>query len=252
MTKEEVEILLQKLGSTTDYLYLHVKGEPLLHPQLKEILELANQYGKKVNITTNGTLLKEKEEILWNSPAIRQINLSLHSENQKETYLEDIFSSVERLSQKYSIVYRFWTLKNGNFDKKSTEMVEKIIQEYHLSTEMVNKIKRESNVKIKNNLYLNKANLFLWPDIHNSYQNEIGYCHALKDQIAILVDGTVVPCCLDGEGVLNLGNLLTGTLEEILKNPKIEQMKKGFQNRKVSEELCKHCNFKEKFDRKKN
>lgn len=249
MSPEEFEEILKRIDDYTDYIYLHVKGEPLIHQNLKEILNIASKYQKKVTITTNATLLKEKESILLESSCIRQMNLSLHSENNKENYLEEIFSSVDKLSKKMNIVYRFWTLHKGILNEKSTETVKKINSYYHLSPETVEKLYTNSNIKIKENIYVNKDNEFLWPDLENEYYEPYGYCHALKDQIAILVDGTVIPCCLDGEGFINLGNIYESTMEEIMSNDRTKNMIEGFKSRKVSEELCKHCNFKEKFNR---
>lgn len=249
MSPEEFEEILKKIDDYTDYIYLHVKGEPLIHQNLKEILNIASKYQKKVTITTNATLLKEKESILLESSCIRQMNLSLHSENNKENYLEEIFSSVDKLSKKMNIVYRFWTLHKGILNEKSTETVKKINSYYHLSPETVEKLYTNSNIKIKENIYVNKDNEFLWPDLENEYYEPYGYCRALKDQIAILVDGTVIPCCLDGEGFINLGNIYESTMEEIMSNDRTKNMIEGFKSRKVSEELCKHCNFKEKFNR---
>ena len=232
---EKFEEILKKINDYTDYVYLHVKGEPLLHPKLTEILDLAYKYNKHVNITTNGTLLKEKIDIL-NHKAVRQINISLHSENNKENYLDDIYNVVENLKEKI-IVLRYWTIDN----KKSTGIVERILKLYKLSTNSVDK-----RIKIRNNLFLDKAEEFIWPDLDNNYYNEIGTCYALKDQLAILVDGTVVPCCLDSKGIINLGNIYREDLTEIINSKRYQTMKTSFQNRKCSEELCKKCSFKER------
>ena len=94
MTKEEFEYILKKINNYTDYLYLHVKGEPLLHSKLNEIIELCDKYHKKVNITTNGTLLKDNLEIM---KKVRQINISLHSLLDKEK-LFDILKCGDYLS----------------------------------------------------------------------------------------------------------------------------------------------------------
>lgn len=246
ITIDKLEELLMKINDYTDYVYLHVKGEPLLHPDLNKILDLCQKHHKKVNITTNGTLLKEKQQELKNQ-VVRQINISLHSENQKENYLEDIFQTVDNLKDKI-VVYRFWTMEDNILDKKSTEIVEKIKNYYHLSSEIVDKIKKENHIKIRDNLYIDKANEFVWPNLENDYINEKGYCYALKDQLAILVDGTVVPCCLDSNGVINLGNIYQNTLEEIINSNRYQEIKKGFLNRRVSEKLCKHCSFKERLE----
>lgn len=240
---EKMEELLSNINDYTDYVYLHVKGEPLLHPELNKILDLCQKYNKKVNITTNGTLLKSKKEELKH-PALRQINISLHSENQKENYLEEIFQTIEELNNKIAI-YRFWTMDNNVLNEKSTEIVNKIVSFYHLSPEIVEKIKIEKHIKVKDNIYIDKANEFVWPSLSNEYFNDKGTCYALKDQLAILVDGTVVPCCLDSDGVINLGNIYKQTLEEIIASDRYQKMKNGFCNRTVTEELCKHCSFKD-------
>ena len=241
-----MEELLKKINDYTDYVYLHVKGEPLLHPKLKEILDLCEKYHKKVNITTNATLLKAKETIL-SHPAIRQINLSVHSENKKANYLEEIFEVVDKLKDK-NIVYRFWTMEDNNLSKESTELVEKIVNHYQLSPKIVKNLKKENNIKINSHTYVNKANEFIWPDINNDYNKELGYCYALKDQLAILVDGTIVPCCLDSNGVINLGNIYQNDLLQVINSSRYQKIRMGFCNRKVTEELCKHCSYKERFD----
>ena len=240
---EKMEKLLTSINDYTDYVYLHVKGEPLLHPKLKEILDLCEKYNKKVNITTNGTLLKEREEELKHQ-MIRQINISLHSENDKDNYLEEIFETVDKLKNKI-IIFRFWTMENGKMNKQSTEIVEKIENYYSLSDRIVEKIKKEKHIKIRDNLYIDKANEFVWPNLENDYYNHKGTCYALKDQLAILVDGTVVPSCLDSNGVINLGNIYKESLDKIINSNRYQEMKKNFCNHKVCEELCKRCSFKD-------
>ena len=244
ITPEKFEETIKKIDKYTDYIYLHVKGEPLLHPNLKELLNIAYKYNKHVNITTNGTLLNEKIDILIH-PAIRQINISLHSENNKDNYLEDINRNVEKLKDKI-IVLRYWTLKDNKLNEISTGIVDKIISNYNLSTDTVEKIKNDNHIKLRDNLYLDKQNEFIWPNLDNDYYNEIGTCYALKDQLAILVDGTVVPCCLDSNGTINLGNIYKSNLEDIINSDRYQKMLKGFQNRKACEELCKHCSFKDR------
>ena len=143
-------------------------------------------------------------------------------------------------------------MNNGRLNEKSTEIVDKIKKYYDLSPEIVDKIKIENNIKLRENLYIDKKNEFIWPNLHNDYLNELGTCYALKDQIAILVDGTVVPCCLDSDGVINLGNIYEQTLEEIINSKRYQDMKAGFQNHQVSEELCKHCSFKDQLQVNQN
>ena len=97
--------------------------------------------------------------------------------------------------------------------------------------------------KINDYLFINNFHEFIWPDLNNNYYNDEGSCYAIKDHIGILVDGTIVPCCLDSRGVINLGNIYTDSLDEVLKSKRATDMVKGFQKKKKCEELCKHCKF---------
>lgn len=245
MTPEEFENILIKIKDYTDYIYLHIKGEPLLHPNIIEFLRLADKYNLKVNLTTNGTLFSKVAKELSECNSLRKINFSLHSENSLDNYCEEIFKNVELLKDKI-IIYRLWTLKNNQLDSKSQEIVNKIKKYYNLPQETVDKIYTSNNIKIKSTIYVDKDNEFSWPEVTTHKSN--GYCYALKTQIGILVDGTVVPCCLDSNGVVNLGNIFKESLEEIINSEKYISLKKSFQDRKPCEKLCQSCTFKERLN----
>lgn len=242
MTLEEFEHILKEIKEKTAYIYLHVKGEPLLHPKLIEFLQLAHQYGLKVNLTTNGTLFPKLREKLQTCSSLHKINFSLHCEQKEEHYEESIFKEVDKLSTKPVIIYRLWTLKDGKLDKMSTETVDKISSYYQLSPETVEKLKTENNTKISSTIYVDKDNEFEWPKLTN--HKSCGYCHALKTHLAILCDGTIVPCCLDSNGIIDLGNIFEQSLESIMKSNKYQDLKKSFQDRKPVEPLCQSCTFK--------
>lgn len=248
MSLEEFEEVLQKINNYTDYIYLHVKGEPLLHSNFKEILSLCKKYNKKVNITTNGVFLKNRVEDINKFNVVRQINISLHSENDKENYIEDIISSVKKLKNIY-IVYRFWTLDNNKIDEKMLKYLNKIKEEYKIDNNTYKKILTEDNIRIDDNIYINKDKEFTWPILDNYYYEEKGYCYGLKRHIGILVDGRVIICCLDSFGSSDLGNIFNSSLEEILNTDKCKNIIEGFNNRKAYLNICKHCSFKEKFNK---
>ncbi len=90
-------------------------------------------------------------------------------------------------------------------------------------------------------------NRFSWPDIKDKEENDAKFCYGLKDHIGILVDGSVVPCCLDAEGDIILGNIFSSSLEEILSHPRALAIIKGFQERQATEELCRKCKYANKF-----
>ena len=242
MTLEEFESILKSIDIYTDYVYLHVKGEPLLHSQFKSILELCHKYNKLVNITTNGTLLKDR---LTDIKSVRQINISLQS-LVNDKYLYDIFDSVKEIiaTTDIVVVFRFWALKNNNFTQFQEDIINKMIDYFHLDNILLDDSK---NIKLLDTLYLNKDIEFTWPNLNNKYISEIGTCRALRDHIAILVDGTVIPCCLDSKGVMILGNIYNESLESILNKKKTVNMLTNFQNNKLCEELCTKCDYRKRF-----
>ena len=247
ITLDNINHIFNEIKDYTDYIYLHVKGEPLLHPELDKIIDLANTYNLKVNITTNGTLLKDKINILVNKPNLNKINISLHSENNKPNYLEEIFEVRDNYLKDKTVIYRLWTLNNGKFDNNSQKIVEKIINHYNLSTDIVDNIYKKNNINIDNNLYIDKDNEFEWPTLNSDVESN-GYCFALKTQIAILVDGTIVPCCLDSDGHIPLGNIYKESFKSIIEGDKFITLKKSFEARHPSSELCRKCTFKNKFN----
>ena len=242
-TSEFIEII-NKIKDYTESIYLHVKGEPLTHPNIIQFINIAKENNLKVNLTTNGVLFPKYAEELGKCTNLNKINFSLHSENNIPNYCEKIFDSVNNLTNQ-TVIYRLWTLKENELDDKSTIIVDKIKKYYKLEGNVVNRIKTENNIKIASNIYVDKDNEFVWPEV-NDYQSR-GYCYALKTQIAILSDGTVVPCCLDSNGKIELGNIFKESLEDIINSKRYQNLKKSFQDRNPCENLCKSCTFKERF-----
>ena len=251
MNLDEFELVLNKINNYTDYIYLHVKGEPLIHSKFKDILSLCKKYNKQVNITTNGTLLIKKVTDIIESNIVRQINISMQSLIDSK-YINDILNSSKYIlsNSDIQLVFRFWALENNEFTNLEKIIIDNIINFFNLDKKIINKIKTDKNIKLMDNLYLNKGDLFEWPSLKNNYYNEFGRCYGLKNHIGILVDGTVIPCCLDSSGIINLGNIFNTDLKDILDSNRVKNIIKGFNNNKVCENLCKHCSFKERF--KKN
>ena len=253
MAVEDFEKIIKKIHKSTKLVCLHVKGEPLLHSQLEEIIEILEKYNLKANITTNGTLIKRNLEILKKSKALRQINFSIHSIMQNKSlnkqYLLDIFESAEKLEHTI-ISYRLWNLKNIKENDINSSIIEEIEKYYNIQNLKQQLIENEF-IEIKKNMFINQDVEFTWPNINQNIIIEKGRCLALKDQIAILVDGTVVPCCLDNNGDIPLGNILQETMEEILEKPKAIEIKKNFENGVITCELCKRCGFLKRLESKR-
>lgn len=168
----------------------------------------------------------------------------MHSENNKANYFEDVFSTCTTLSKNIPIVYRIWLLDNYNLDKLSTTIVDKIIFYYNLDNSFKQKILDNKNIKIVDNIYLDKDNKFNWPDNLENNLKKTGTCLGTRSHIGILVDGTIIPCCLDSKGLLKLGNIFTDDLDEIFKSKKFLDIHNGFLNNKLTNNLCKNCSFR--------
>ena len=235
MSFDEFKFILSKLDKYTKYLYFHVLGEPLLHPNINEFIDYAsNNY--KINITTNGYLIDK----IKNNKNIRQLNISLHSFNNKyktslEDYMNKIFEVVDILKEYTYISYRFW-LK----DKNTNKIIDMINKKYNVNLD-INNIKNNST--ISNNIFISINEEFIWPDLNNNYYEETGTCYALRDHIGILVDGTIIPCCLDSKGIINLGNIFKDSLSDIINSKRYNSMLNGFKCNKKIEQLCRKCKY---------
>lgn len=255
---EQFNKILDEIRPHTKYIYLHVKGEPLLHPRIDQLLDAAHAKGFKVNITTNGTLIKKNREKILGKPALRQINFSLHSfdghegSENREKYLGDILDFV-RDSREYNTIisYRLWNLQQDHVSdvaaRRNRETLEILENEYHLDYRIEEKVEPGKGVKIAPHVYLNQDHEFRWPSLLEPEDEGKGFCHALRSQAAILVDGTVVPCCLDGEGVINLGNVHEKSFSDIVEGERANKIVEGFSRREAVEELCRKCGYRQKF-----
>lgn len=250
--------ILDQIKPHTNHIYLHVKGEPLLHPKLDELLDASHAKGFKVNITTNGTLIRKSKHKLLGKPALRQMNFSLHSfdghegSEDREGYLREIFAFVREASEQGVIFsFRLWNLTQDNMTNlqrnRNRETLAMIEREFGLDYRIEEKVIPGSGVRIADRVYLNQDHEFQWPSLQAPEDDGKGFCHALRSQAAVLVDGTVVPCCLDGEGVINLGNIHDKPFSEIVEGERANNLFYGFSRREAVEELCRRCGYRQRF-----
>lgn len=259
ITIEAFRNILDQIRPHTEYIYYHLKGEPLLHPQIDELLDISAEKGFKVNITTNGTLIHKVKHKLLTKPALRQLNFSLHSfdgnENMsnKERYFAHILSFVKEAVEQMNVIisFRLWNLNKDNETNiqrnKNRQLLEMIEQAFELDFKIEEKVIRGSGIKLADRIYLNQDHEFIWPDLKEAEDDGKGFCHALRNQAGILVDGTVVPCCLDGEGVINLGNINDTPFSQIIEGERANRLYDGFSRREVVEELCRKCDYRRRF-----
>jgi len=245
MQEPEFTSILTKLQPWTDYLYFHLMGEPLCHPNLERYLQLASNSSFKVILTTNGTLLRKCQDMLLHS-GLHKMNISLHAFEANNLhipftqYLSDCFAFGQAAEGKMIVTYRLWN--QGGADS----MNESILQMMHTYFPG-DWITEPRGIRIGHRIYLEHGDKFDWPDLSAEDQGSKVFCYGLRDQLGILCDGTVVPCCLDHNGDIPLGNLLTEDLEQILSSPRAQQLYEGFSCGKANEELCRKCGYARRF-----
>ena len=245
MTTEEFMFILKKLTSHTKYIYYHLMGEPLTHPLLPDFIKLAGEQGYKSIITTNGTLLhKRKEELL--SAGIHKVNISLHSfedgnDEDHIRYIEHLADFAKSAADTGTIVnFRLW---NKGYDNGKNKFALEILKE-NIPGDWT---PTSHGMQIRDKVFIEMAERFEWPDSKAEIKGNRFRCYGLRDQFGILADGTVVPCCLDSDGVINLGNIFTNDIDTILNSDRAQNMLTGFQCGRATEELCKRCGYAQRF-----
>ena len=245
MTESEYARILQQLAGKTGYLYHHLMGEPLIHPLLPRFLEMAAEAGFKPMLTTNGTLLhKLGDTLLVNG--LHKINISLHSfegESPAEhrAYLERIAAFAEKANAAGIILsLRLW---NKGCDDGKNDITLAVLRDALPGQWKEN----TRGYRIRDKLFLEWGDRFQWPDQNAPEGDDHIYCHGLQDHFGILCDGTVVPCCLDSDGVISLGNVFREELTDILESPRAVAIREGFRNRKAAENLCRRCDYARRF-----
>ena len=273
----EFNLLTDRVRGKVSFLYFHLMGEPLLHPLLPQFIRTANEKGFKTVLTSNGTLLHRCLSLLEALPHKIQLSLHSHESNARGElagYMQEVMQfSVQAAEKGTCMVLRLWN--QGGRDKENEEVM-RLIEQYVPKPWK----ERSDGFRLSDHLYLEFDRKFEWPtagekskenlkdeseeesengskenlknESEEESENESGkksskkekkqlFCKALIKQIGVLSDGSLVPCCLDHDGDVVLGNLLHQSLEEILASPRAQALIEGFKHHAASEKLCQNC-----------
>lgn len=243
MTEEEFTLAATRLRPFADYLYFHLMGEPLLHPQLGDFLDIAADLGFRVILTTNGTLLPDCTATLLGARALHKVSISLHCyeantlASSVEDYLNACFAFCRAAAEKGVIaVMRLWNI--GGAESLNESILAAMHEAFPGEWKQI-----YSGFKMADRIFLEWGEKFDWPDLEAEEVDENHGCRGLIDQVGVLSDGTVVPCCLDAEGAIPLGNLFVSELTDILASPRAEALRRSFRQKCVTEPLCRRCGY---------
>ncbi|MEI6093018.1 MAG: radical SAM/SPASM domain-containing protein [bacterium] len=254
MSVDDFEKILKQVSPLTEEICLHLMGEPLTHPALDKIIHICESHGTKVQLTTNGILIDEFEKTILDSKAIRQINFSIQSfqdnfpDKDFDGYLLKIMNFCLKATKERPEMYinlRLW-----NSGEEATDNEKTFVYLQNLLNIKINRtvdIKSIKSKKIWNNVYLHFDSRFEWPSLDLPIRGNTGTCHGMIGHFGILVDGTVVPCCLDKDAIISLGNCLKEELQVILNRKRPIKIVEGFRKGILEEELCKHCSYIQRF-----
>jgi hypothetical protein len=127
-------------------------------------------------------------------------------------------------------------------------MIEKIRHGLGVPVNAPADARQQKSVHVKGRVSIHRDVRFEWPHPRQPVRSTKGFCHGVSSHIGILADGTVVPCCLDKEGVIDLGNCGSSRLSQIIDGPRAKSIRNGFRNRILVEDLCQKCTFISRFD----
>ena len=256
MNVTEFEAVLKEVTPLAEIVCLHLLGEPLAHPKFSDILDVCEQYNTQIDLTTNGILIKRHEERIINSTCIRQVNFSIQAfkdnfpDRDLDPYLLPLFDFAKSAHEKRPELYtnyRLWNQQSNDSDNEN--VFQKIESYFNISINRNIETGAIKSKKIWNRLYLHFDSRFEWPSFSLPHLGTRGRCHGTINHIGIHADGTVVPCCLDKNSAINLGNVHEQSLRDILDSKRFTSMRDGFLQGVLVEPFCQHCSFIKRFDK---
>jgi radical SAM protein with 4Fe4S-binding SPASM domain len=254
MNAQEFQHTVEQLAPYTSLLHLHVLGEPLLHPQTGLFLDICGQSKTQVHLVTNGTHFHTRLDDLRGKKALRSVSFSLQSICATTTidefrhYLDLLLDSIRtfKISAHPLFSLRLWNNGCATDTVSFTDAVQEISKRFKIDN-LEESLRTQRGLMLCENISINTAERFEWPHNKSSVLGDTGSCLGLREQIAVLVDGSVVPCCLDSDGSINLGNIFTTPIDSILSSEKVKNIRKAFQKNSITEHLCQRCSFRTRF-----
>ncbi len=252
------DLIVSQSKTYTKEIACHVMGDPMTLANLDSYLDIIHKHDMKALLTTSGYYLHRQGFDKLFHPAIKQINISLNSFNKNDTaytleqYLKPILKLCKEKIDRDSEIFinlRLWNLDDEMSEKKfNIELFRKLSSHFNIKLDIdtIHSDKVRS-IRLDYKILLHFDHYFEWPSLSNPYYGD-GSCQGLSSHIAILVSGKVVPCCLDSDGIIELGDLNIDRLDDILQSNRVQAIKNGFKKNIAIEELCQHCSYKDRFN----
>ncbi|PDW17392.1 SPASM domain-containing protein [Helicobacter pylori] len=248
MPLELFEKVCKEVAPLTPIITFHVLGDPCKLKNLNHYLNAAKRFSLKVDLVTSGAYLCDFETLLQD--AIYQISISLdagldnHNKLNQHRYIQKILEFCHYKCEKNSEVFLNLRIQDSTLEKHQN-----LIKPFLESFECVSleTLKSQGRTRLFKKSFLNIQKTFKWPDLNAqnplNQESKIPYCYGLIKQVAILSNGVVVPCCMDTQAHINLGDLNHMPLKDILNSQKAIAIKTHFLKGEALELLCKNCSY---------
>ncbi|MBR5693381.1 MAG: SPASM domain-containing protein [Fibrobacter sp.] len=240
--------------------YFHVLGEPTLHPGFIHYVKKLEPTPLKLTLVTNGTTIARTGRALLQSPAVRQVNFSTHAyaeldRDTAEKHLQNVIDFCKASLAARPDIYinlRLWNVGDRDAAPWNSFFLARVNEAFGTSVEPGHFCSRHKSFNVTGRLYLHEDSRFEWPHLDGSEmgvrpESVKGTCHALGTHIAILHDGRVAACCLDHAGHIELGNIATQPLPEILESPLARELHDAFTHHELRHPLCQACSYCRRF-----
>ncbi len=252
------ESIVNQAKVYTKEIACHVVGDPLTLSNLDAYLDIIHKHGLKVMLTTSGYFLKKHSYDTLFHPCVKQINISLNSFNKNDTsitfeqYMKPVLALCEAKLEREEDIFinlRVWNLDEMMSERTFNEtLFEKLSSAFGTKLDLKTIYEEKpKSLRLASKILVHFDNYFEWPSLNNRNYGH-GTCQGIQSHVAILASGKVVPCCLDCDGIIELGDLHENTLDEILTAKRAVDMVEGFKEGKAVEELCQKCSYKDRFN----
>ena len=252
------ESIVMQAKVYTNEIACHVVGDPLTLSNLHAYLDILHKHKLKAMLTTSGYFLKKHSYDTLFHPCVKQINISLNSFNKNDTsitfeqYIAPVLALCQaKLERKEDLFInlRVWNLDEMMSERAFNETLFGTLSSTFETELNLHNIyeERPKSIRLASKVLVHFDNYFEWPSLKNKNYGH-GTCQGLQSHVAILASGKVVPCCLDCDGVIELGDLHVSTLDEILVSKRAVNMIEGFKEGKAVESLCQKCSYKDRFN----
>jgi len=216
----------------------HLLGEPLTHPNFRQILKISEEKGLSLNIVTNGTLLERHIDFLASCGCLKQITVSLHAMRQlgseeRKNHMDKFMRFAEIISGSGKIFA--FRLRGDNSDPFVSGTCAGIAARFGVKKD----IKQNKSTPLGQGVYLNRGKIFSW----RTTEERTAPCRGLRHHFGILCDGRVVPCCAACDGQITLGNIRENSLDAIIHSAETEALKKALDDARTLPDYCRHCGF---------